>query len=167
MKHSFQLTLTVIAVLAIGSAARADFSGQTILGPLGVGSSVNGDTTNSTDDNDGEFSGVFSLDWTGPDDVWQLDWTGGDMQLDLLFSHAEGDLDLFLYVPGQLAFSSQESETTTDNEAIFKPAAAAGTYYVLVDGYDFAAAAYTLNVTPEPATLSLLALGGLMLLRRR
>jgi len=167
MKLSLQLLVTAIAVLAMGSTAMADFSGQTILGPLGVGSSVTGDTTNSTDDNDGEFSGQPTFDWTGPDDVWQLDWTGGDIQLDLLFSHAEGDLDLFLYVPGQLAFSSQESESSTDNEAIFKSAAAAGTYYVLVDGYDLSAASYTLNVTPEPASLVFLAMGGLIMLRRR
>ncbi len=45
------------AVFGLAGAASADFSGQPILGPLGPGSSVSGNTVGASDDNDGFFSG--------------------------------------------------------------------------------------------------------------
>jgi hypothetical protein len=167
MKNAlFVVTLALAAILAITSSASADFTGQTILGPIGPGSSVFGDTTNSTDDNDGWYSGthIFYL-WEGPDDVWQLDWPGGDMGLEMTYDNTSIDLDLFLYTAGSPDESILDSYLNTGVENISYAAAPAGTYYVLIDGY-LGAGPYQLTVTPEPGSLLLLAMGTLLLVRR-
>lgn len=155
--------------LAFGaSAALADFSGQTILGPIGPGSIVMGDTTNSTDDNDGFSSGghFFNI-WNGGDDVWQLDWPGGNMHLQMTYDNFFADLDLFLYEPGSLDDSSIYSILNTGVEDIDVAGAAAGTYYVVIDGVGVDEGPYTLAVTPEPTSLALLALGACVAARAR
>ena len=160
--------LALAAVLAVSTPASADFAGQVILGPLGPGSVVNGDTTGATDDNDGFCSGdhIFNI-WLGPDDVWAVEWPGGDLALEMTYDNTFADLDLFLYTPEDLDNSGNYSIMNTGVENILEPAAAAGTYYVVVDSPDFSTAgAYTLSVTPEPSMLALLGLG-LMLFARR
>lgn len=167
MKNAlFVVTLTLAAILAISSPALADFTGQTIFGPIGPGSSVFGDTTNSTDDNDGWYSGthIFEL-WMEPDDVWQLDWPGGDMELEMTYDNTFIDLDLFLYTADSPDESILDSYVNTGIENISYAAAPAGTYYVLIDGY-IGAGPYQLTVTPEPGSLLLLSLGTLLIARR-
>jgi hypothetical protein len=161
--------LALVAVLAVSTPALADFNGQTILGPLGPGSVVMGDTTGATDDNDGIMSGVHIFEiWMGPDDVYALEWPGGDLELEMVYDPMTGaDLDLFLYTPASLDDSGNYSIMNSGIENVLEPAAAAGTYYVLVDSPDFSTAgAYTLSVTPEPGALLLLGLGLTMLARR-
>lgn len=160
--------LAMAAILAAPSSAWADFSGQTILGPLGPGSVVFGDTSNgSTDDNDGITSGmhIFYI-WTGPDDVYALNWPGGDLALQMVYNNTLVDLDLFLYTPDNLDDSGNYSILNTGVEDIFAPASVAGTYYVLVDAPADNAGAYSLSVAPEPGTLALLGLGMAFIARR-
>jgi hypothetical protein len=148
--------------------ALADFSGQTILGPLTLGSVVNGNTVGATDDNDGITSGmhIFNI-WNGPDDVYSLNWTGGDMALQLVYNNTLADLDLFLYTPDSLDDSGNFSIINSGIEDIAYPGGAAGTYYVLIDSPDAATAgAYTLSVTPEPSMLALVGLGAALCARR-
>jgi hypothetical protein len=156
----------LIGVVAV--PAFADFGGQTILGPLGPGSIVSGNTIGAADENDGIMSGIHIFEiWNGPDDVWALNWPGGDLQVDMTYNNAISDLDLFLYTPASLDDSGNFSIVNSGLETVFEPAAAPGTYYVLVDSDTVAhAGAYTLYVTPEPTTLALLALS-LVALRRR
>lgn len=159
--------LAVASVLTLSATASADFSGQTILGPLMPGSDVNGNTTGATDDNDGFDSGVHIFDlWPGPDDVWQLDWPGGDLDLEMTYTpdFLFFDLDLFLYAPGGYDSTGTYSIINTGVENISVPGAAAGTYYIVVDGIDsFETGPYHLTVSPEPTSLALLGLAGMML----
>ena len=154
-----------------GAPALAGFDGQTILGPLVPGSVVNGDTTNGNDDNDGFSSGGhFFFIWNGPDDAWRLNWPGGDMLLTMTYNSPADDLDLFLYEPGSYDDSSNYSILSTGTETITAPAAAAGTYYIVVDSDTLAhAGPYTLSVAPipEPAGIGAAAVAVLALARRR
>lgn len=163
-------TFALAAMLGVASSASADFIGQTILGPLSNGSSVNGNTSlGSTDDNDGWDSGIHIFDiWNGPDDVWILPWVGGDLALEMLYDNSGfTDLDLFLYEPGQYDSTGIYSIINTGVENIEYPAAPAGDYYIVVDSPAGGDGAYTLNVTPEPGTLALLGLGLAAIARRR
>lgn len=166
MKHV--AVLVCAAILAMSAPAYAGFGGQTILGPLVSGSSVNGDTSvGATDDNDGFTSGDhFFFIWNGPDDVYAIDWLGGDLEVELLYDTFETDLDLFLYTPGSLDDSAYYSIINTGVENIQFPAGAPGTYYVVIDS-EVTGGAYTLNVVPEPATAALLGLGLTLVARRR
>lgn len=152
--------IAVAAVLAFSAPASADFGGQVILGPLMPGSAVNGNTTGATDDNDGWDSGIHIFDlWPGPDDVWQLDWPGGDLDLEMIYEpdFFFFDLDLFLYSPGSYDSTGIYSIINTGIENISVPGAAAGTYYVVVDGVDsFETGPYSLTVSPEPTALALM-----------
>lgn len=160
--------MAVVAVLAVASAASADFIGQPILGPITLGSSVTGNTVGHADDNDGWDSGKHIFDiWAGGDDVWQLNWAGGDMNLQLLYNPAPPvDLDMFLYEPGAYDSTGTYSIINTGVEEILYPAAPAGIYYINIDSPIGQEGAYTLNVLPEPTTLVLLALGACALHRR-
>jgi hypothetical protein len=160
--------VALVAMLAVSTPASADFNGQIILGPLGPGSVVNGDTTGATDDNDGFFSGdhIFYI-WNGPDDVYAVNWPGGDLELEMTYDNTTADLDLFLYTPASLSDSGNYSIGNSGVENIIEPAAVAGTYYVVIDSENASTAgAYTLSVTPEPGALALLGLGLTVLLRR-
>lgn len=161
--------ITLVVTLGVLVApAWAGFGGQTILGPLSMGSVVNGNTSGANDNNDGFTSGmhIFFI-WNGPDDVWAIDWAGGDLALQMTYDHTAIDLDLFLYTPGSLDDSGNYSIVNTGVENILEPGAPAGTYYAVVDSENAQnAGPYTLAVTPEPSALALLGVG-LALVRRR
>ncbi len=145
---------------ACTGTARADFAGQTILGPLTNGSLVLGDTTGKSDDNDGFTSGTHIFDiWDGGDDVWQLDWAGGDLTVNLT-SFGGSDNDLFLYTPASYDDSGNYS-IAGSFDTVTEPGAVAGTYYIVVDSTFFSEGAYELQVTPAPSVLTLAGLGAL------
>jgi hypothetical protein len=169
MKKAFLVSLLAMAAcLTASTSALADFAGQTIFGPIGPGSVVNGNTTGATDDNDGIMSGVHYFEiWNAPDDVWELTWPGGDLALEMTYDNSLIDLDLFLYRPGSYDDSGDYSILNSGIENILLPAAEAGTYYVLIDGPNPSdVGPYTLAVTPEPTTLALLGLGLVFVMRR-
>ncbi|MGD9692002.1 MAG: PPC domain-containing protein [Phycisphaerales bacterium] len=161
--------LALMLALTAGHAA-AGFVGQSILGNLSAGSVVNGDVTGHADDNDGFTSGmhIFNI-WDGGDDVWTITWAGGDMQVDLTYSTALCDVDLFVYRPTNLDDSGDYAIANTGVDTVTILAADAGTYYVNVDSTFFSEGAYTLSVTliPEPGAVSLFALSALIATRRR
>lgn len=158
--------LALAAIAALTCAAGADFSGQTILGPLVNGDTVAGNNTGSSDDNDGWFSGMHIFDiWDGGDDVWALNWTGGSMHIELSYDAFDGDPDLFLYTPDNLDESSYDS-FTNGLDVITVANAPAGTYYILVDSAAGSEARYSLAVTPAPAGVALLGLAALGRRRR-
>lgn len=155
------------------SGATAAFTGQPLLGPITLGSTVTGNTIGHADDNDGFTSGdhFFGI-WNGPDDVWQLNWPGGDMEVTLTYDNTVADLDLFLYEPGSLDDSSNYAIANTGIDIVAAPASPAGTYYLNIDSDTAAhAGAYTLSVTtlvvPEPTSLATVSLAALGLARRR
>lgn len=159
-----------LSVLALVSSAQADFVGQIILGPLGPGSVASGDITFSNDDNDGWTSGthIFNI-WDGGDDAWALDWPGGDLSVDMVYSTAQGDPDLFLYEPGSYDDSGIYSIGNSGLENVSLADAPAGRYYLVVDCTAFTEAPYQLSVgaVPAPSGLALLGVVGLAGHRRR
>ncbi|HLO41254.1 MAG TPA: PPC domain-containing protein [Phycisphaerales bacterium] len=161
-------SVVALSLCAFALSARADFAGQTILGPLSLGSSVNGDNTLSNDDNDGWFSGTHIFDlWDGGDDVWRLDWAGGDMMINLSYDNTQCDPDLFLYVPGSLDESTYDNYLNTSPNSITVMGAAAGTYYILVDSSAGSEGAYNLEVIPAPGVVTLAGVASLAMARRR
>jgi len=146
----------------------ADFVDHTYAGVFSH-SANNSDYANDMEGGTGDpFSGTSH---PFGDVIYELNWAGGDMFLELLFTHTDGDLDLFLYDSPQPSSPVDYGYSSSDNEDAEYLAAPAGTYYIRVDGYNSATYGgendFTLNVTPEPASLALLVLGGLAVLRRR
>jgi hypothetical protein len=153
-------------LLAGASGALAGFAGQPILGPLSNGSIASDTTLGKADDNDGWDSGTHIFDiWDGGDDVYRLQWLGGDMTV-TLDSLGGSDNDLFIYVPGSLD-SSYDYSLVGAHDVVTILGATAGDYYINVDSTAFTEGSYQLAVTPEPATLSLLGLGLLLVARVR
>jgi hypothetical protein len=130
--------------------ALAGFSGQTILGPLSAGSSVNGTLVGASDLNDGFFSGDHIFDiWDGGDRVYGLNWLGGDILITLT-PGATGDPDLFLYKPGMLDESDLYSPTNgIDTVSLLN--ADPGFYYIVIDTTAGAEGAFNLSVGAVPA----------------
>ncbi|MCA9304857.1 MAG: PPC domain-containing protein [Phycisphaerales bacterium] len=161
---------TLLAVLGLASAANAgvtldDLSIATITG----GSSTSGDTSGSADNMNGG-SGIGSGgSWSGGDDVYTLNWAGGDLVADLLFTHADGDIDLYVWGDNAATVLLGSSTSTSDNEQVSVAGLAAGTYYISVDGWFGDSNSYKLqlNGVPTPASAALLGLGGLVATRRR
>lgn len=90
-----------------------------------------------------------AVDPAGDRDYYQFPLTGGDeLTVDLLFSHADGNLELTVLGPGQVILA--RSNSTTDDERVTLVAEQSGTYFLLVDGVDDATARYTLDVSVTP-----------------
>jgi hypothetical protein len=156
------------AALGLGAVARADFSGQPILGPLSAGSVVSGSTLGQTDDNDGFDSGIHIFDiWDGGDNVYLLNWLGGDLTV-TLDSLGGSDNDLFVYSPGSLD-STGDYSIVGAHDVVTILGAAAGDYYINVDSTFFSEGSYQLSVAvvPAPASAALLGAGLVCLTRRR
>lgn len=166
MKTFSLLIAATAAGCAIALPARADFTGQPILGPLTPGLSLTGDLTGKSDDNDGFFSGTHIFDiWDGGDDVYSLIWPGGDMTVELT---SDIDADLFIYRPGSLDESADYSVAGTF-DAVTITGAAAGTYYVVIDTVAGSESPYEVSVAaiPAPGSAGLLAIAGLTAFHRR
>ena len=149
--NSHNLAFVVLGSLAVATgAARADFIGQTIHGPLSAGSSITDSLIGESDDNDGFTSGDHPFNiWDGGDIVYGLDWAGGGMSVTLTpldFS----DPDLFIYRPSDLNDSGDYSITNgIDNVTINN--APAGFYYIVVDTTFFNEGDFRLDVAAVPA----------------
>jgi type II secretory pathway pseudopilin PulG len=79
-------------------------------------------------------------------DVYAVDVVAGEsLSAAISFSHAEGDLDLFLLGPDQT--TRQVSDSTTDGENISYVAGETGTHYLVVVGFEGATAPYSLSVS--------------------
>lgn len=166
----FRSLATLALPLALATPALAGFGGQTILGTLVEGSMVTGNTTGSSDNNDGFTSGDHIFDiWDGGDDVWTIDWAGGDLRVNLTYDNSGStDVDLFVYRPGSLNDSGDYSIINTGLETVDIAGAAAGTYYVVIDSAAGGEGAYELSVTvPAPASVGAGGAGLLALARRR
>ncbi|MBN2359024.1 MAG: PPC domain-containing protein, partial [Deltaproteobacteria bacterium] len=115
------------------------------------------DTTTCTDDSKEQNDNLSAAVWiaeghTGalqicPDDEdWYYTYlyAGETLTVDLLFSHAAGDLDLKIYNAAGTVVA--RSTGVTDNEQAVATAAGAGNYYVQVYGYDGAQNGYAIDV---------------------
>jgi len=157
MERSVYAAFCAASVFAI--PALADFSGQPILGPLGLNSIVSGTTTGKPDNNDGFTSGdhIFNI-WDGGDVVYQLNWSGGDIFI-TLDSFGGADNDLFLYTPDSYNDSGIYSIAGAHDE-VSLAGAAAGIYYIVVDSTANSEGEYNLAVIPAPSA-GLALVGGL------
>ena len=160
-----KFTLSTAAILAVAGGAAAQLAGPD-LGPLNPGDSVTGDTSTSSNDNNGATPGVPGGLWSGEDDYYSVIWPGGDFQADLLFTHANGDLDLYLYdtdATSVLALSTG----IVNNEQVSFAGLGAGTYYLLIDGFGGNSNTYELSIIPTPGAAALVGGFGLAGLARR
>jgi hypothetical protein len=166
MRVSTSVLGAVVIAFAAGTA-HAGFAGQTILGPLSLGSNVVGNNTGASDDNDGFTSGDHIFDiWDGGDDAWRLDWLGGDLTITMTYG-AGDDPDLFLYEPGSLDDSANYSILGVSPDVVTLLNAPAGTYYVVVDSTAGMEGPYSLSVIPAPGSALMLVVGMVGSLRRR
>lgn len=86
----------------------------------------------------------------GDEDWYKIDLAVGDgLEVDVFFSHAEGDIDVSLYrlgANGSLLFVSS-SVSVTDNETVYeRRATEAGTYFVRVYRFRRGVSAYAMTV---------------------
>jgi hypothetical protein len=68
----------------------------------------------------------------------------GSLEVEIIFRHSDGDLDLYLLNADGLELD--RSEGTSDNETISKRGLPQGEYYIKVFGYNGARGAYTMTV---------------------
>ncbi len=160
--HKIPLIAFAVAATGVASAQTLDDLSIATLFP---GDTVFGNTANSSNDMSGSTIGSGS--WSGGDDVYTLIWGGGDFSADLLFTHTDGDLDFWIIQNPLGGSSLQSSLTSSDDEHLAITDLAAGTYYLVVDGWQGATNTYTLTVVPAPSALALLGAGGLIAGRRR
>ncbi|MEM8526822.1 MAG: PPC domain-containing protein [Bacteroidota bacterium] len=88
--------------------------------------------------------GASGTGWTGGESVFEFTTTGGQVTIDLMVNV---DLDLFLLddcdpVNNEIARSTNGST----NDEMITANLAAGTYYIMVDGFSGSAGSYTLNL---------------------
>jgi len=165
--------ISAAAVVALAGVASAQDLNDFSVGTLVAGGSVAGSTIGAPDNMD--FDGIGSGgSWSGGDVVYTVDWAGGDFNVDLLFTHLDGDIDMVLFdsaTPDGFGGGVVATAISTDdNENISVAGLAAGTYWLSIDGWLGAANDYTivgLEFVPAPASAGLLGLGGLMAARRR
>lgn len=153
-------------VIELGQAPGRTYE-ELSLGMLTPGVAVIGDTSNSSDNIAGNDGTYLTGDdgWNGGDDVYTIVWGGGELTLEANFTHADGDLDLFLYEelgrdPLALSTNSADLESLTID---LEP----GTYYAVLDGWQGDSNSYSIALVPEPGSASLLLLIGGGLMRRR
>jgi len=60
---------------------------------------------------------------------------GQTVTVTIEFTHQDGDLDLFLYNPGNCVGYLTGSSSSTDNESITYTATSGATYYLMVTGF--------------------------------
>ncbi|MBK8268251.1 MAG: PPC domain-containing protein [Planctomycetes bacterium] len=108
-----------------------------------------------------------TFDNVGNEVAYVINHAGGDLFVDL--TGLSTDLDLHLIDATGLPSGGIDSSEGVSDEHVELLGAAAGTYYVVVDTFGAANAGstFSLTYTPEPATLALLSLGALGLIRRR
>jgi hypothetical protein len=162
----FVPTFGLLAIAASADKARADFAGQTILGPLTAGSSISGTLIGASDINDGFTSGthIFNI-WDGGDRVYGLNWLGGDIDITLT-PIGGGDPDLFLYTPDNLDDSGIYSITGGIDQVTLADAAP-GFYYIIVDTTFFNEGGFQIDVAAVPAPGAMAMLGTAILAGRR
>ena len=85
-------------------------------------------------------------DWTGPELIYEFQATGG--VVDFVVSGLTADLDLFLVTDCKDPDNTQLAASTgTSSQESISTNLAAGTYYLIVEGYDGATSAFNLSVT--------------------
>ncbi|WP_135305773.1 Hvo_1808 family surface protein [Haloarcula amylovorans] len=109
---------------------------------------------NATQLDPGDYTGLNVTE--GDLDVYAVELSEGEsLSAEIDFSHDRGDLDLFLLGPNRSTLQVSVSET--DGENVSSVASEAGTYYLVVAGFQGASGPYDLRVTttgtgPSPAS---------------
>lgn len=130
------MTFTPTATATATPAPAIDIGNAT---PVACGQAVAGTTVGAVN----HVSVYGCAPWlpqSGPERVFSLSLPGGS-QVDALLSGLSSDLDLFL-----LTGASPSSCIAFGDNAISAQGLAAGTYYLVVDGFDGAAGPFQLNV---------------------
>lgn len=129
-----------------------EFNNNTALETLQVVAACTPDNLEGTSDNNapGRASALGNGNTNATICPGDQDWfsmtlgAGEQVTVDVSFTHADGDLDLFIYNAGLSLVA--ESSSLNDNESVTFTASAAGTYYALVKGFSSTTAtAYSIN----------------------
>lgn len=113
--------------LFAGDSVDGDTGSESITGPLA--SILSSDTPNFSDN---------------PTSVFQFEHDGIDTDINLLFSDAVSDIDLFVHQDDGTVLA--QAFTEDDNEMISFDGFAAGTYYISIDDFSGNGVAYTLAI---------------------
>lgn len=89
------------------------------------------------------YVGTYAIETSGDEDFFAFTTSGGSVDISLAFSHAAGDLDLYLLDGSGQQLGS--STSVSDSEQVVTTLGA-GTYYVRVIGYSGATGDYTLEL---------------------
>lgn len=131
----------------------SDISGYGPFVTLFAGDSVSGNTGNESID--GPLASILSSNTpnfsTNPTSIFQFEHDGIDTDIDLLFSDAVSDIDLFVHLDDGTVVAGSTSEN--NNESISFDGFAAGTYYISIDDFTGNGVAYTLSID-ETVTLT-------------
>ncbi len=106
----------------------------------GMANGNNGDGENNLETYFGD------ADWTGPELIYEFQAPGG--VVDVVLSGLDADLDLFLVSdckdPGNTQLAAS---TNTTNQESISTNLSAGTYFLIVEGYEGATSSFSLSVT--------------------
>jgi V8-like Glu-specific endopeptidase len=89
------------------------------------------------------YVGAYAIDEAGDEDFFAFTTSGGSIDVSLAFSHAAGDLDMYLL---DASGSQVGSSTSVSDREQIVTSLGAGTYYVRVIGYSGATGDYTLEL---------------------
>ena len=143
--HNFRLLLSfcILFFTTVKLQAQLDCSNAPL---LTINKTIQGNTTNSKNNNSKYNNDNFWQN-TGPEDVYKLEWSGGTVTIKL--SNKTAALDLIILRSCDPNNYANGGANTGTKETSFTFNLPAGTYYIVVDGWQLAKGSYDLIVTQD------------------
>lgn len=148
--HNFRLLLSfcILFFTTLKLQAQLDCSNAPL---LTINKTIQGNTTNSKNNNSKYNNDNFWQN-TGPEDVYKLEWPGGTVTIKL--SNKTAALDLIILRSCDPSNYANGGANTGTKETSFTFNLPAGTYYIVVDGWQLAKGSYDLTVIQDRQTVS-------------
>lgn len=140
-KDLYLIVLLFVISQSIKVTAQLDCSNAIL---MAINKTTHGNTSNSKNNNS-----IYNNDnfWqnTGPEDVYKLVWPGGDASIRL--SNKTAALDLIILSDCDPVKYLAGGANTGTNESVIITNLPAGTYYIVIDGWELAKGSYDLTVS--------------------